>query len=90
LTSIIAEVPKVILTDPTSTPSSPNIAACWSPARPASGTAASKMRASVSPQRALDGAIAGSTRSGMPIAASTAASQPPVRKSYSPVHDAFE
>jgi glycerol kinase len=67
-----AEVPKVIFTAPTSVHSSPNIAACWSPAMPATGTPAA-----VRPTSPELGRTCGSARTGTPNSSQSSSSHAP-------------
>ena len=80
-------VPYVAFTSPGAKQPWPNRAACWSPAMPASGTAAPSSSASATTP--ADGTTAGRIDRSTPKSSSSSSSQLPVSMSNSIVRDAF-
>ena len=75
-------VPYVFFASPTAKHVCPNVAACWSPRSPASGTPVSAPDFT-SPYTSLDALISGSIARGTPITSMTSWSQSRVRRSIS-------
>ena len=70
-----APVPYVVFADPGVKQAWPNVAACWSPARPVTGTAAPRTSGSVSTTKPDDGRTSGSIAIGTPMTSQSQGSQ---------------